>query len=97
MNPNKLTKWSKWLGDANSDGSIAYELANLSVVREINAGLRDMVASNPALQKHSAFYSVSHITYSQTALMYIRRQVRRDGGSVSLIMLAKDIPVAIEI
>lgn len=91
MNPQKLEKWNRWLGNANSDGSIAHELANLAVIREIHSGLKSMVDNNKNLQKHSAFYSVMQITYSQSALMYIRRQVRRDKDSVGLIMLADDI------
>jgi hypothetical protein len=50
-----------------------------------------MVDNNKNLQKHSAFNSVMQITYSQSALMYIRRQVRRDDDSVGLIMPADDI------
>ena len=91
MNPQKLEKWNRWLGDANSDGSIAHELANLALIREIHSGLRQMVDNNKNLQKHSAFYSVVQMTYSQSALMYIRRQVRKDDDSVGLIMLARDI------
>jgi hypothetical protein len=91
MNPQKLDKWNRWLGDANSDGSIAHELANLALIREIHSGLRQMVSANKNLQIHSAFYSVMQTTYSQSALMYIRRQVRRDKDSVGLIMLADNI------
>lgn len=91
MNPQKLEKWKCWLGDANLDGSIAHELANLAVIREIYSGLKQMVGNNNNLQKHSAFYSVTQITYSHSALMYIRRQVRRDANSKSLILLADDI------
>lgn len=91
MNPQKFEKWNRWLGDANSDGSIAHELANLTVIREIHSGLRQMVGNNKNLQKHSAFYSVMQMTYSQSTLMYIRRQVRKDSESVGLIMLADDI------
>lgn len=91
MNQHKLEKWGRWLGEANLEGSIAHELANLAVIREIHSGLKQMVDNNKNLQKHSAFYSVMQITYSQSALMYIRRQVRRDNDSVSLIMLADDI------
>lgn len=91
MNPQKLEKWNRWLGDANSDGSIAHELTNLALIREIHSGLRQMVSDNKNLQVHSAFYSVMQQTYSQSALMYIRRQVKRDKDSVGLIMLANDI------
>lgn len=91
MNLQKLEKWNRWLGAANSDGSIAHELANLALIREIHSGLRQMVDNNKNLQKHSAFYSVVQMTYSQSALMYIRRQVRKDDDSVGLIMLARDI------
>jgi len=91
MNPQKLEKWNHWLGDANSDGSIAHELANLAVIREIHSGLKQMVDNNNNIQKHSAFYSVMQITYPQSALMCIRRQVRRDNDSKSLILLADDI------
>lgn len=91
MNIKKLEKWDRWLGDANLDGSIPHELANLAVIREIHSGLKQMVDNNKNLQKHSAFYSVIQITYSQAALMYIRRQVRKDKQSVGLIMLADDI------
>jgi hypothetical protein len=91
MNPTKLEKWNRWLGDANLDGSIAHELANLAVIREIHSGLKQMVDNNKNIQKHSAFYSVMQMTYSQSALMYIRRQVRKENDSISLIMLAEDV------
>lgn len=32
MNPHKLKKWNRWLGESNLEGSIAYELANLAVI-----------------------------------------------------------------
>lgn len=91
MNTDKLEKWNRWLGDANLDGSIAHELATLAVIREIYSGLTQMVANNNNLQKHSAFYSFLQTTYSQSVLMYIRRQVRKDKDSSGLIMLAEDI------
>ncbi|MFZ2405774.1 MAG: hypothetical protein WAW41_11595 [Methylobacter sp.] len=91
MNPQILEKWNRWLGESDLEGSIAHELANLAVIREIHSGLKQMVDNNKNLQKPSAFYSVVQITYSQSVLMYIRRQVRRDKDSVSLIMLADDI------
>jgi len=92
MNQDILSKWnSRWIGDVNSSGSITNELMNLAMIREVNSGLREMVNKNEQLQVHSAFYSVSYITYYQTVLMYIRRQVRRGSGSISLIALADDI------
>lgn len=91
MNLHKLEKWNRWLGDGNSDGSIAHELANLAIIRRIYAGLNQMVDTNQNLQKHSAFYLVTQKTYFQSTLMYIRRQVRRDNNSVGLIILADDI------
>jgi hypothetical protein len=90
-NPQKLEKWNRWLGDANSDGSIAHELSNLALIKEIHSGLRQMVYDNDNLQKHSAFYSVMQTTYTQSVLMCIRRQVRTDKDSIGLIMLANDI------
>jgi hypothetical protein len=91
MNPDKLKKWNKWLGNINTDGSITYELGNLSVIREVNTGLKEMVQHNKGLQIHSAFYSVTNLTYSHSVLMYIRRQVRKDKGCISLILLAEDL------
>lgn len=91
MNPHKLKKWKRWLGDANIDGSIAHELINLALIRDIHSGLRQMVNDNKNLQKPSAFYSVIQATYNQSILMYIRRQVRNDGDSVSIIGLAYDL------
>jgi hypothetical protein len=49
MNPMKLEKWNRWLGDANSDGSITHELVNLAVMREIHSGLKQMVDDNKNL------------------------------------------------
>ena len=78
MNPQKYEKWVTWLGDASIDGSITNELANLATIRKVHMGLQEMIKENKKLQIHSAFYSVTHITYSQTVLMFIRRQIRRD-------------------
>ena len=91
MNPQKLTKWKKWLGDANTDGTISRELSNLAVVRMVFAGIKYMVETNPALQQHSAFHSVFSSTYAHSVMMYVRRQVREDRDSCSLINLARDL------
>jgi hypothetical protein len=37
MDLQKLKKWNKWLGDANTDESIAHELTNLALIREIQS------------------------------------------------------------
>lgn len=91
MNQLKLEKWKKWIGDGNLTGSICHELTNLALIRKIQSGLRDMVSANPELQKHSAFYAISNLIYGDSVLMYIRRQVRRDCDSVSLIKLLDDL------
>lgn len=91
MNPQKLTKWKKWLGDANTDGSIIHELMMLSLIREVHAGVDKMVKENPAIQVHSSFYQVFTLNYAHSVLMYIRRQVVPNRESSGLIELARDL------
>jgi hypothetical protein len=91
MNPHKLAKWKRWLGDANTHGTITRELVDLAIIREVFHGVREMVRNNSALQQHSAFHSVFSLNYSHSVLMYVRRQVRRNQDSAGLIELAHDL------
>jgi hypothetical protein len=50
-----------------------------------------MIANTTALNKPSLFYPVEQAIYSQSVLLYIRRQVRYHKDSISLIRLAKDM------
>ena len=72
MNPDKLKKWLLWIGDANSHGAISRELSDLAIIREVYSGVVEMVRSNPALQRHSAFHSVFGLNYAHSVLMYPR-------------------------
>ncbi|MEP0546884.1 MAG: hypothetical protein ABJF88_08130 [Rhodothermales bacterium] len=91
LNPQKLDKWHRWMGNANIDGSIESELTNLAVVRLVFSGVKEMVQSNKKVQRHSAFHSVFAANYAHSVLMYIRRQVRRHRDSISLIGLLDDL------
>ena len=91
MNPQKLVKWKRWLGDANTDGCIIQELSMLSLIREVFAGVKQIVDGNPGIQVHSTFYQVFTSNYAHSVLMYIRRQVERDPKSGGLIELAWDL------
>ena len=91
MNPQKLAKWKRWLGDVGDQGTILREMADLATIRMVYSGVREMVEKNKALQQHSAFHSVFSLNYAHTALMYIRRQVRPHRDSIGLIMLAEDL------
>jgi len=91
MNMQKLTKWKRWLGDANTPGTIVRELVDLALVRKVYAGVNEMVRSNKMLQQPSAFHAVFSSNYAYSVLMFIRRQVRPHGNSIGLFMLAEDL------
>jgi len=91
MNAQKLAKWKRWLGDANTRGTIIHEIVELDMIRQIFAGVREVVSNNPALHRQSAFYYVFMANYAHSVLMYVRRQVNPDRDSIGLIMLACDL------
>lgn len=91
MNSQKLEKWKKWIGDLNNSGSITNDLVELETARTIIKEIGKMVRANQYLQQPSTFYNVLSVCYAHSVLMYIRRQIRRDNDSISLIKLLDDL------
>jgi hypothetical protein len=91
MDPQKLAKWKKWIGDGSTEGSISRELMILALNRQVFAGVKQIVDANSEIQVHSSFYQVFTSNHAHSALMYIRRQVDRHPDSVSLMNFPLDL------
>jgi hypothetical protein len=84
MDP-KLKKWIKWLKVIRDE--VVYLLINRNIFWEVN----EIIKNNKDIQKPSQFYNFLGDTYASYALMGIRRQVKIDSQSISLVRLLKEI------
>lgn len=90
MEQESLNDWNRRLGtNPNEEATIYKEMVDLATIIYVFSEIREMIQSNPKLQRHSAFYNVHGLIYAHSVLMYIRRQVRTDGNS--LVRLLQDI------
>ena len=81
----KLEKWRRWMevihnevGGLHRDTSMFWEV-------------QDIVRANPRLQKPSAFYSYLGRTYLSHALAGLRRQIKPNKDSISLVGLLEEL------
>lgn len=78
-------KWKAWLREIEDD------VIHTKWRARIYAGLAEIVDSNPAIRKPSAFYTFLRMLYADSISMAIRRQVKCRDDSISLARLLKDI------
>ena len=78
-------KWNKWID------IIHKEITSLSIYRHIFWEVQKIIKNNKKIQKPSSFYEYLSNTYSISAVMGIRRQVKIDKHSISFAKLLKQM------
>jgi hypothetical protein len=81
----KLQKWIKWLKLINE------EITQLVIARNIFWSVQEMIKKNKDIQKPSSFYEYLAYTYIAFIVMGIRRQIKNDYQSISLVRLLSEI------
>jgi hypothetical protein len=81
----KFEKFEKWLE------TIRYEVTDLVRSKHIFWKLRDIVKSNPKIQKPNSFYKFAGDTYIAYSVMGVRRQIKHQKGSISFAGLLQEI------
>jgi hypothetical protein len=87
MEQETLNDWNRRLGTEPSEETTIYkEMVDLATIVHVFSEIREMIQSNPKLQRHSAFYNIYGLNHAHSVLMYIRRQVRTDGNSLHRLL-----------
>jgi hypothetical protein len=87
MDQETLDDWNRRLGtEPDEKATIFKEMVDLATIVHVFSEIREMIQSNPKLQRHSAFYNVHGLNHAHSVLMYIRRQVRTDGNSLRRLL-----------
>ena len=81
----KLKKWRKWMEIIQ--GEIQMLLRDTNMFWEV----QDIIRENPRIQKPSAFYRYLGRTYLSHALAGLRRQIKPQKDSISLVGLLDEI------
>ena len=81
----KLKKWRNWMK------TIEKEIYGLVVDANMFWEVQDIIRENPRIQKPSAFYGYLGRTYLSHALSGLRRQIKPQKDSVSLVGLLEEI------
>lgn len=81
----KFAKWDRWIC------TIYKETVKLVEHQQIFREVQDIIKANPEIQKPNAFYRFLEDTYAAFSIMGIRRQIKHDKNSISLVGLLKEI------
>ena len=81
----KLAKWNKWLD------TIYKEVVRLVEHQQTFRNVQDIINANPEIQKPNKFYRFLEDTYGAFSIMGIRRQIKHDKDSISLVRLLREI------
>ena len=84
---HKCEKWVRWIDIICDD--IEYLCFNKNIYLEVTA----IIDSNPKLKINSAFYEFLDNAYSALGVMGVRRQLKAENDSISLVRLLMDIQV----
>lgn len=82
---NKIAKWKKWLQ------VVCHDCGNLMLSRDMFLDIQGMIAKNPSMQQADYFHVYLKDTYLAHVLMMLRKHVKTDSNSISLVDLAQDI------
>jgi hypothetical protein len=85
MNPQKQEKWETWID------SIRRQVVHLMDFRRWNAVYEDVVNNNPALNPNNQMLYYFRYVYKDYAVLAVRRLVKRDKDSITLIGLIDDL------
>ena len=81
----RLGKWIRWLDD------IKIDVQKLLIYKHIFHELQGIISNNKDIQKPSVFYQYVADTYVAYVTIGIRRQVKCDSTSISLVRLLSEI------
>ena len=81
----KVAKWLKWIQ------LIGHDCGNLILSKDMFLDLRGLIAKNPKMQEPDYFHDYMHDTYLAHVLMMLRKHVKTDSQSISLVSLSQDI------
>lgn len=81
----RYEKWKRWFDE------ICLDVQALLTMRHVYYELGGIFSENPALQRPSLFYDYLATTYSTSALMGVRRQVKSDRDSISAARLLEEM------
>jgi len=81
----KLKKWIKWVEIIEKE--IYFLIMHSHVYDEVG----EIIRTNIKIQKPSAFYELLNTGYAALALSTIRRQIKNNNDSISLLRLMKEI------
>ena len=81
----RFEKWDKWID------TIYYQAVELVTKCQIFERVKDIICQNPNIQKPSSFWSFLEHTYIAYSVMAVRRQIKFDGNSISLVRLLEEI------
>lgn len=84
----KLAKWLCWMKDIENE--ISHLLGDVEAFRRV----REIVNANPRIQKPHRFYRYLYDSYISHAIIGLRRQLKRDTDSISLVRLLEEIAKA---
>ena len=82
----KFEKWQRWI-----DKIYEEEVVSLVEHQQIFRDIQDIIKANPNIQKPNAFYRFLEDTYGAYIVIGIRRQIKCDKDSISLIRLLTEI------
>lgn len=82
---NKVAKWKSWLQ------VVCHDCENLMLTRDMFLDIQGMIAKNPSMQQTDYFHLYLKDTYLAHVLMMLRKHVKTDSKSISLVSLAQDI------
>lgn len=82
----KFEKWQKWINKIYEE-----EVVPLVEHQQIFGKVQDIIKANPEIQKPNEFYRFLEDTYGAFSVMGIRRQIKLDKDSISLVRLLKEI------
>ena len=81
----KLKKWLRWMEVIRKD--VGMLLRDTNMFWEV----QDIIRANPRIQKRSAFYRYLGRTYLSHALAGLRRQIKPNKDSISLVGLLEEL------
>ncbi len=87
----KLDKWLRWLH------IIGLQVQDLVMAKYTFHEVQKMIAANPAIQKDNSFYRYLTNTYVSHVVIGLRRQLKPDPQSISMVRLMQELVEAPEV
>jgi hypothetical protein len=81
----RLEKWLRWLN------VIKLQVRDLVMAKYTFHEIQKMIAANPTIQKDNSFYRYLTNTYVSHVVIGLRRQLKLDSQSISLVLLMQEL------